>query len=147
MTEEVLEQARRKGVRITSEVSHSTCTLKCYDFFATTMDPNISRVSADSARKKSMGRRIASQWATQVCCNTVSQYVPGHCTIPDDLTDGCDKRTLVGHVKGSKQTTRNDEWSVFYSYYPDQSSTSLINSLRRGRVVFGYRIFPWNHIF
>ena len=45
---------------------------------------------------------------------------------------GCDKRTLVGHVKGSKQMTQDDGWSKFYSYYPDKSSPSIIESIRRG---------------
>ncbi len=35
-------------------------------------------------------------------------------------------------MKGSKQTTQDDGWSKFYSYYPDKSSPSIIESIHRG---------------
>ena len=44
----------------------------------------------------------------------------------------CDKKTLVGHVKGSKQTTSKYGRTIFYSYYPDLYSQSIIQSICRG---------------
>ena len=56
------------------------------------MDNGVSRVALATARLKSLTRRLASRsmrtWATQSACNIISQYVPGICQLPHDLTQG-----------------------------------------------------------
>ncbi len=95
LTNEVLRQSEKHGMRITKEVQHALSTLKCYDFYATTQDRNVSRTLIATARLKSLSRRVASRsirtWATQSMCNIISQFVPGYCKHPLDLTDGARK--------------------------------------------------------
>ena len=66
--------------------------MKRYDFYATVMDEGVSRVALATARLKSLTRRLASRsmrcWATQCACNLISQYVPGICQLPQDLSKG-----------------------------------------------------------
>jgi hypothetical protein len=93
---EIMKQAKAAGITLTEEIWHDEATISNYDFFARTEDANISTVRMATTRLKSWSRRIAARsfrtWATTVCTNILSQYVPGiWVDKPNDMTKGAEE--------------------------------------------------------